>query len=120
MIEQLNTDLGQLMTLFVIFGCAYGANVLLSLRLNICYFKKKFQPKMLIDSVIQVASIIGGTALLVVTIDGLLYATELNQTKLGEFVTVASVLLTIGLAVVKYSKEAYEKLTQILNISKGE
>ena len=108
-------DLHQVVVVYGVFGVAYLANMTLSLYQNIVNSKENFNLTKLRKGLVQFVVLVFGTLLLVISVDLLVNVTGLNQNEFSEVISVAAILLTIGMAIVKYIKEAYITLQDILN-----
>lgn len=108
-------DLHQVLVVYGVFGLAYLANMTLSLYQNIVNSKENFNLTKLRKGLVQFVVLVFGTLLLVISVDLLVNVTGLNQNEFSEVISVAAILLTIGMAIVKYIKEAYITLQDILN-----
>lgn len=109
------TDLHQVAVVYSVFGLAYLANITLSLYQNIVNAKQHFSPKKMMKGLIQFVVLVFGTMLLVLSVDLLMNIVGFDHNELNDIISVASILLTIGVAIVKYIKEAYMTLQDILN-----
>lgn len=101
-----------------VFMLVYVANILFSLYLNIEVFNEVFNRYKLGQSLKKAAVLIIATLMLVIAIDTMLlffgqYVPELSE-ELQTTITVATVLLTIGRAALKYLVEAYDTFRSIL------
>lgn len=119
-LETLSTDLLQVLIVYGIFACAFISNVCFSVRYNVRYLNETMDWGRLIDSLLEAFMIILGSLFLVITIDLFTIVIGVDETTLGDFVTVVAVLTTIGKAIAKYTKEAYNTLESILNTDKTE
>ncbi len=108
-------DLHQVVVVYGVFGLAYLANTTLSLYQNIVNAKQHFSWIKLRKGLIQFVVLVVGTLLLVISVDLLVNITGFSQNDLSEVISVATILLTVGMAIIKYIKEAYVTLQKILN-----
>ena len=108
-------DLHQVVVVYGVFLLAYLANMTLSLYQNIVNAKENFSLAKLKKGLIQFVVLVFGTLLLVISVDLLVNVTGFNQNEFSEVISVTAILLTVGMAIVKYIKEAYITLQDILN-----
>ena len=116
MIEQMTTDLINLLIAYGIFGCAFGANIVLSLRLNLAFFNQKFDYKKLLSSVLHALSIVVGSALMVVSINLITQFIGIYGTDIGNTLTSSAIILVIGKATLRYLMEAKATFDEIFNV----
>ncbi|MDL2276392.1 hypothetical protein LJC02_01940 [Breznakia sp. OttesenSCG-928-G09] len=118
MIEQLMSDLQQVIFAYAIFACAWGSNTVLALYYNVATLNEAFNIKRFFSGFKKALVVVVGTFLLVTAIDLLLIMIDLSNTDAGTVITVVAVIGTIGIATVNYVAQAYEKLQAILQTNK--
>lgn len=103
-----------------VFVLVYIANILFSLYLNIEVLNEAFDKYRIGQSIKKGVVLVIATLMLVIAIDTVLfyfnsYIPELSE-ELQTTVTVATIILTIGRAALKYLIEAYNTFRQILEV----
>ena len=118
MLQTILNDMKTIMAIYGVFVMAYGANIVLSIYKNLSITKEQFSFKKLFKGLIQFAVLILGTLMLVASVDLAISLIGGTGTEWGEIANIASIVVTIGLAIAKYIKEAYTTLQDILNVTK--
>lgn len=106
-----------------VFVLVYVANILFSLYLNIEVLDESFNKYRIGQSIKKALVLVIATLMLVIAIDTVLlyfnsYVPELSE-ELQATVTVATIIVTIGRAALKYLIEAYSTFREILESSGG-
>lgn len=115
------TDIVTILTFYGVFALAYLSNVVFSLYRNINYFNEPFDKKKLLQGILKCLVFVIGSILLVLAIDFATYVFNkygIISEVASELVTIGSMILTIGSAIVIYIKEAITKFIDILTIEK--
>lgn len=112
-------DIRMVVICYAVLLLAFIANVVLSLYFNISMCSEVFESRRLWHGVKKAAVLMVGTLLMVTAVDaaGILltqYAVYINE-EVHEFITVAMITATIGVATWRYIKEAYRTFIRILN-----
>lgn len=118
---QLSNDLIAVMICYGILMLAYGSNVVFSIWYNTKVLNYEFDKNKLFLGFQKLFSLIVGTLLLVIAIDlvkCIVFEFVDLSSEIESLVTIAMVLMVIGAAIIKYIKEAYQKLIDILSIEK--
>lgn len=119
--EIILTDVMLILTFYGVFALAYFSNVVLSLFKNTQLLCQPFDKKKFFQGVLKCLVFTFGSILLVLAIDFATYVFNkygiISET-VGELVTVGSMLITIGAAIVVYIKEAMMKFIDILTLDK--
>ena len=118
LLQTILNDMKTIMAIYGVFVMAYGANIVLSIYKNLSITKEQFSFKKLFKGLIQFAVLILGTLMLVASVDLAISLIGGTGTEWGEIANIASIVVTIGLAIAKYIKEAYTTLQDILNVTK--
>lgn len=103
-----------------VFVLVYIANILFSLYLNIEVFNEAFDKYKIGRAIKKALVLVVATLMLVIAIDTVLlyfnsYVPELTE-ELQATVTVATIIVTIGRAALKYLIEAYSTFRKILEV----
>lgn len=114
-LQTLKADMMSVMFIYLIFALGYIANVVFSLYYNTKVLDMHFIKKKFFNGLYKAIVIIVGSLLLVTAIDLFMVASSLHSVPNADLVTIAAVIATVGLAAIKYIKEAFETLVTILN-----
>lgn len=115
------TDLTAFCMFLGVFLLAYASNVVFSIYQNTTVFKEPFDREKFFRGILKCVVFVIGSTLLILAIDFAVYVFDkygLVNEQIGDLVTVASMLVTLGSATVKYLKEAFETYVAILTIEK--
>lgn len=115
-LQTLQADMSSVLFIYFIFALGYSSNVVFSLYYNTKVLDMKFIKKKFLDGIYKAIVIIVGSLLLVTAIDLFMVASALHEIPNADLVTIATVIATVGLAAIKYIKEAFETLVTILNV----
>ncbi|MBN7773137.1 hypothetical protein [Clostridium aminobutyricum] len=122
MFQEIISNLKLLGYAFMIFTCAYGANMAFSLWYNIKRLRQPFDESKLRDSIIKLGVFVIGLMLLCIAITTLpVFADTIGWPILEEYANLFTniIMVTVFLTVTcKYIKEAFEKFKLI--VSAGE
>lgn len=118
--EIYTADVLNVLYAYGVFVLVYVANILFSLYLNIEVLNETFDKYRIGQSIKKAVVLVVATLMLVIAIDTVLlyfnsYVPELSE-ELQATVTVATVILTIGRAALKYLIEAYSTFKKILEV----
>lgn len=101
------------------FLAAYAANMVFSTRYNTKILKEPFDWTKILDSLINIATIILGTVLLITVITGVpLFLVTIGMTIPEEYIEVFNIMTIIGAFMkqtFKYAQEAVVKLNGVLD-----
>lgn len=115
------TDLTAFLLFLGVFALSYLSNVVFSIYQNMAVFKEQFDKEKFYRGIMKCLVFVIGSALLILAIDFAVFVFNkygIVSEQVGDLVTVASMLVTIGIAAVKYLKEAFETYVAILTIEK--
>lgn len=119
MFQEIVSNLKLIGYAFLIFTCAYSANMTFSLWHNIKGLNQSFEWGRIRDSVVKLAVFVIGLMLLCVAITVLpIFADIIGWTMLEEYADLFTNLVIVAVfltATCKYIKEAYEKFKLILS-----
>lgn len=118
--EIYTADVLNVLYAYGVFVLVYIANILFSLYLNIEVFHEAFDKYKIGRAIKKALVLVVATLMLVIAIDTVLlyfnsYVPELTE-ELQATVTVATIIVTIGRAALKYLIEAYSTFRKILEV----
>lgn len=119
--QMIVSDVYTLLIFLGVMALAYISNVVLSMYKNISVLQDTFDKKKFYQGILKCLVLIVGSVLLVLAIDFAVFIFNkygIISDQVGDLVTITSMLVTLGVAIVKYIKEAYTKYVDIINISK--
>lgn len=118
--EIYTADVLNVLYAYGVFVLVYIANILFSLYLNIEVLNETFDKYRIGQSIKKAVVLVVATLMLVIAIDTVLlyfnsYVPKLSE-ELQATVTVATIIVTIGRAALKYLIEAYSTFREILEV----
>jgi len=119
MLQDILINLQYTLIALLFFVAVYVANVLFSLYYNIEILKQEFDINRIKQSVLKVATFIGGLTLLVVSITAFPVFAELVgwtiPDEYRELLGIAVIFGAVFVPTLKYLRKAYDKMNKILN-----
>lgn len=114
-------DITAFLLFLTVFVLAYACNIVFSIYQNTNILNEKFDKLKFYRGILKCFVFVIGSTLLILDIDFAVFVFNkygIISDQVGELVTVGSMLVTLGVASVKYIKEAFETYVSILTVEK--
>lgn len=119
--EIILSDVTTFFKLLCVLFLAFASNVVFSLFYNTTNQNEKFEKEKFFRGIMKCLVFVIGSTLLILAIDFAVFVFDkygIVSESVGEIITVASMFISLGIAIVKYIKDAFETYVQILTDEK--